>query len=187
MKGKPQTIYSDDEGGLISNETSEFLKSEGIHHIVTRNHAGQAERGIRTVKDMIFKRLEQNPDKVWQEVLFASLLTYNTKMIQSTIGMTPEEAMKPRNQMKVKAQLEIKRISKRKYPDINVGDKVKLFTKKDKLDKERKPVWSAKSYIVESITESHGQKYYKLTGFTANRGDGGRVFLRHELLLDRTN
>jgi len=65
MNGKPKLIYSDNEGAFNSNEVQKFFKREGIQHITTLNHAAVAERQIRTMKDMLYKRREYNAqDKV---------------------------------------------------------------------------------------------------------------------------
>ena len=90
--------------------------------------------------------------------------------------MTPKEAMKPSNHLQVKANLELTRQHTRKYPDINVGDYVNKYNKKDKLDKERVPVWSKEKITVESINESMGQDFYKLEGRP-------RDLMRSEILL----
>jgi len=95
--------------------------------------------------------------------------------------MKPADAEKPENQFYVKTNLEIHRISKRKYPDIHVGSYVKVYKKKDKLDKEHIPVWSTNKYKVEDITQSFGQDVYHLEGYTQNGRKVG--LLRHELLL----
>ena len=50
------------------------------------------------------------------------------------------------------------------YPDVNVGDYVKVYNKKEKYDKERIPVWTKDKYLVESINESLGQNFYKIEG-----------------------
>ena len=78
--------------------------------------------------------------------------------------MTPKDAMKPSNQLQVKANLEMKRKHTRIYPNINVGDYVKVYNKKDKYDKERIPVWSKDKLKVESINESMGQDFHKVEG-----------------------
>ena len=83
-------------------------------------------------------------------------------MEHSTIKMTPKEATKPENQFTVKLNLALKRINKRIYPNVNICEKA--YKKKDKLDKERKSFWSKENYRVEEITESMGQKFYKLEG-----------------------
>jgi hypothetical protein len=57
-----------------------------------------------------------------------------------------------------------------------VHDKVKIYKKKDLKHKiERFSVWSANTYEVESIIESHGQKLYKVQGMP-------KQYMRHELL-----
>ena len=59
-------------------------------------------------------------------------------MIHSSTKFTPADAMKKENQLQVKLNLELQRKNTRLYPDVNIGDKVKIYKKKDKLDKERK-------------------------------------------------
>ena len=49
--------------------------------------------------------------------------------------------------------LELNAVQKRKYPDVKVGDHVRVYKKKDKLDKERISVWSKPKYEVEDIKE----------------------------------
>lgn len=177
MKGKPEMVYSDDEGSFTSSLVKDWFDKEKIKHVITRTHAPVAERNIRTIKAMIDKRIEKAPAGTeWTDLLYPVLLTYNNKMEHSATGLTPEDARKDRNHMKVKAKLEVNRVSKRKYPDVSVGDKVKVYTKKDKLDKERISVWSKDSFEVTGVETSHGQKYYKVAG-------RDRPLLRHEILL----
>ena len=52
------------------------------------------------------------------------------KKQHSATGMTPMQAREPKNQMKVKLHLELKRKSTRKYPDIVIGNKVKNLHEK---------------------------------------------------------
>jgi uncharacterized membrane protein (UPF0127 family) len=51
----------------------------------------------------------------------------------SAHGMTPKEARKPENYVKVKSNLENNRVKNRKYEDIKVGDKVRIYKKKNNL------------------------------------------------------
>ena len=181
MGGKPQTLYTDDEGGLNTPLIQKYLKDQDIRHLVTRSHAAVAERTIRTVKAMIDKRLEsakhrENQNKRWVDVLYPVLLTYNQKNKHSATKMTPKEAMKPSNTLQVKANLEMQRKHTRIYPDVNVGDYVKVYNKKEKYDKERIPVWTKDKFKVESINESMGQNFYKVEGRP-------RQLMRSEILL----
>ncbi len=137
MGGKPKMIYSDNEGALGSKLFKEYCDDEKIKLITTRTHAWVVERFIRTLKNMINLRIKNN-DKSWKDVLFEVLLTYNNKEVHSATGMTPKQATLKQNTLQVKLNLELHRVSKRKYPDINVDDEVKLYKKKISLIKKIK-------------------------------------------------
>ena len=175
MKGKPKTIYSDAEGAFLSNEVQKYFKDESIRHLTTLGHAPVAERQIRTMKDMIYKRIDHTKQN-WWEVLYPVLLTYNNKMVHNVTKLTPSEAMKPSNTDLVKFNLELKRRNSKMYPNISINDTVRIFKKKDKLQKERISNWSAEKYKVIDIQESMGQKFYKLEG-------RDKVVMRSEILL----
>ena len=48
----PDTIYSNREGGLLSNKRQASLKTEKIRHLTTLGHAHVAERTVRTIRDL---------------------------------------------------------------------------------------------------------------------------------------
>ena len=100
-------------------------------------------------------------------------------MVNRTTGLTPYDAREKKNEAHVRTMLEINAIRKRKYPDLKVGDRVKIYKKKDKLDKERIGVWSQLTYEVEEIQQEKGQEFYYLSGHD-------RPMLRHEILKVRT-
>ena len=175
MGRKPETIYSDNEGAFVSNEIQNYFKENKIRHITTLTHAPVAERQIRTIKAMIYQRVEKTNEK-WYNVLGPVLLVYNNKMVHSSTKMTPNEARKPANEINVKLNLQLNRTKLRKYPTVSIGDTVRLYKKKDKLDKERKSIWSVNIYKVENIIHSGGEAMFKLEGVT-------KPVLRHEILL----
>ena len=123
---------------MKSKEWDNWLDENNIVHIMTRGHANTAERAIRTFKDLMTRRLEgpDNKGVKWYDQVRLSVLTkYNQKMVNRTIGMTPYEATLKKNEAQVRTMLELNTTKKRKYPDLKVGGKVKLYQKKDKLDK----------------------------------------------------
>ena len=61
----------------------------------------------------------------------------------------------------------------RPYPDIKMGDLVKIMLKYSKMRKEHHPLYSKTKYEVENIQDKHGLKLYEVNG---------RMRLRHELL-----
>ena len=181
--GKPKNIYTDNEGSWSKGtEIDNYFKEENINHIITLSHPNVSERAIRTIKDEIYKRAVKLPSqKNWTELLFPIVSKYNFKSVHSSTNMRPVDAEKPENQFYVKTNLEIHRISKRRYPDISVGNYVKVYKKKDKLDKEHISTWSDRKYRVDNITQSFGQDVYHLDGYTQNGRNVG--LLRHEILL----
>ena len=180
--GQPKKIYSDQEPALVGNKFQEWLVDNKILHITTLTHAPSAERAIRTFKDLMTRRLEapKNENVPWHgNVRLAVLFQYNQKTEQRTIGMTPYDATEKKNEETVRAMLELNAVQKRKYPDVKVGDYVKVYKKKDKLDKERISVWSKSKYEVEEIKEEKDQTFYYLSGHE-------EPLLRHENLLAKS-
>ena len=175
MGGFPKTMLSDNEGSFNSTLIKSYLTQHNIRQIFTLGHASYAERAIRTIKSMIYKRIEKHKAK-WTELLFSVLLTYNHKLIHTSIGMTPNEARQSSNQMNVSANLELHRIHKRKYPNIKEGDWVKLLKKKKHFDKEHISTWTPQIYKVTGIVESMGQHFYKVNGYD-------KLLLRSDILL----
>ena len=135
MGDKPELFYSDEEGSLYSKTVIEFLEGEKIEIHRTRGHPAFAERFIRTYKDMLFKRAEADEKKgkqniQWIDYNLEILLTYNNKMVSSTTKFTPLEAKKKKNEFEVKLNISLQAKRNRTYPEIEVGDSVKIMRKK---------------------------------------------------------
>ena len=146
MGRKPKMIYSDEEGSLNSADIMGYLEKENIEIHKTRGHPAFAERFIRTYKDMLFKRVEfdqkkEKPNIQWIDYNTEILLTYNTKNVHSTTGLTPKQAREPKNEIKTKLNISIKATKTRKYPNLDVGDSVKVMRKKGITEKERTSHW----------------------------------------------
>ena len=63
MKGKPEIIYSDEEGSLNNKTVEDYFNQEGKELYRTRGHLNFAERFIRTYKDVLYKRVENMKKK----------------------------------------------------------------------------------------------------------------------------
>jgi len=161
VMGKPKVIYSDPDASILSTDMVKFLKDKNIDLITTLEHAPIAERAIRTIKSELDKRIKHEV-KWWTKVLPDVLKKYNNKMEHSGTGMTPNEARKEENDFEARTNMEIKRISTRKYPELNVGDKVRIYKKRKAFDKERVGVWEDGYRTIKEVIESHGQKLYKV-------------------------
>lgn len=60
MGKKPEIIYTDDEKAIASGEFQAYVESEGIELYRTRGHPAFAERFIKTFKDKLCKRVEND-------------------------------------------------------------------------------------------------------------------------------
>ena len=180
MGKKPKMFYSDEEGSLYSKTIIEYLEQEKIETHRTRGHPAFAERFIRSFKDMLFKRVEADEKQgraniQWTDYILEILLTYNNKNVHSTTKFTPSEAKKPKNEFEVKLNISLQAKKSRVYPEIEVGDSVKIMREKGISEKERTSHWLKTPQTVKRIDKKLGQNYYYLD-------DDKRGYLRHELL-----
>jgi hypothetical protein len=177
LGGKPKVIYADQEGSWTGKYTQQFLKEEDILLIMTLSHAGIVERATRTIKDMLYKRLEHDPSRPWYgELLQQVIFVYNYGREHSRIHMTPNEARKESNEDVVRRNLNKHAVYNRKYPNIQIGDTVRIFKKRHTFDKQQKSLWSKNKYIVEDIVQKNNQNFYKTSW------NDGRLLLRNEIL-----
>ena len=163
MGHKLDRAYPDHEPGLSSKYTTLFPWTNSTS-VITRTHAAVAERQVRSSKICYTK--DWKAHKQWTDHIGYVWLTYNHKMINR---------WKPKNELSVKHNIILHAKHNRMYPDINIGDKVRIYTKKKTFGKAHKSVWSKDSYEVVSIDVTHGQQFYKLK-------DNVRPFMRHEIL-----
>jgi hypothetical protein len=177
MGHKPEILYTDDETALSTKAIQEYLQDEKIKHIITRSHAWFAERAIRTFKEMLYKRIEGSKEKniQWKDFINEILITYNHKLKHSSTNHTPYEAKNNKNELNVKISMLMHARHNRKYPILEIGNKVKIYRKKRTGEKSHTSYWSEDAYELEKITQSLGQPYFKVKGLD-------RLYLRNELL-----
>ena len=81
---------------------------------------------------MLYKRIDQggqeNPQ--WIDFVYPIMLTYNNKMVHSSIKMTPYEATKPSNAIDAKSNIELQASFTRKYPELEIVSSVKIYKTK---------------------------------------------------------
>ena len=180
MGGKPKIIYSDDEKAIASGEFQEYVESEGIELYRTRGHPAFAEAFIRTFKSKLFKRIENDEKNKkagiqWIDYIDEIMVTYNYKDVHSSIGQTPNKARDKDNEFKSRLKISMNAKKQRLYPELNVGDKVKIRRKKAITEKERTSHFLKGEYTVEAIETKLNQKYYTLEGYN-------RPLMRNELV-----
>ena len=82
-------------------------------------------------------------------------------MKYSATGMTPKEARKKKNEFRAMINVASKAKKEKIYPELFVGDKLKIMKKKAITEKERTSHFLKGEYVVEEISEKLDQKYYK--------------------------
>jgi hypothetical protein len=171
--GVPKQLYSDQEGAFENNAFVRLMNKHMIKHIKVVSGAHTVERLIRTIKEHIFRRLDANDENhnLWLKYLKPVITKYNNTK-HNTIHMTPTEARNDDKQLTVSFNLHNHAKRNRNYPDLSVGDTVRVLLKTDKNRKGYMPKWSVETYKVMFIS---GQ-YYRIN--TTKR----KVYIRHELL-----
>ena len=94
-------------------------------------------------------------------------------------GFTATEAAKPENWFDVHTNMEIQARHRRKYPEIHVGDEVKVYKQRGVHQKEVVSDYPNAPVKVKKITKSLGQTFYEV------EGDKSFPVLRADLVLYR--
>jgi hypothetical protein len=178
MGAKPLVLMSDEEGSLQSKLADAYLKREKVKYIINRNHCPFVERFIRTFRNLVSRRLQKRPDEKWYDLLFEVLSIYNYKMVNRTTDLKPSEAVKRDNFAEAKMNMEHHAKHERKYDEIKVGDRVRLYRKRKRVgEKEEVPVWSKVAVEVLRIEKDPvaGQLFYVA-------GSGDKPYIRSQVL-----
>lgn len=173
--GHPRSVMVD-SGGEFQHEFRERLKYYGVHVVVSRTPVIFAERVIRTLKEQIQLRKDSLGDKHWTEYFPDVLEQYNSTE-RVTTQMEPETAIKQSNADKVRERIQSKAKFNRKYPDLQIGDKVRVIRKAGKIReyKANFSAWNQAIYTIAGTQQLNGQTFFKLSG-----EDG--EFMMHALL-----
>ena len=134
------------KGALLSNKVQSYFLREGINHSITRSHAPLAERMIRTIQDMIYKRVEGLNDPILTNRL-RTVSKITMINIQAGLLVWLQVVVDYQN---TERKLEMNAKRHREYPNVSIDDKVRLFRKKDRFDTERHGIWSR--YLPVSYT-----------------------------------
>ena len=125
VMGEPIEIFSDEDTAFLS-VVKKYLDGLGIVQKTTRTHAN-IETLIRTIKNGVADRIRVTKGN-WTDLYKPTLKKYNNT-IHSSTGAKPVEAHKDENRVNVKVKLTLKQKHFRKYLQLTVGDKGKIYTK----------------------------------------------------------
>jgi hypothetical protein len=173
-------VMCDFEGSFVSNEFKSILDQYGIKLLISSNPAPFIERFLQTFKHMINIRLKAKGaiekggyEKGWVQLIPVVLKQYNSTP-HSTIEMSPIMARQKENELLVKFNIQNKAKYARKYPKIEINNKVRKYKKPDNFSGKKATVskWSENVHKVINIKDG---LYYLDDGQT-------RGYMRHDLL-----
>jgi len=176
--GKFQTLFSDREGGLESKEVIRTLNANGIYHVMSSAPSGMAERMVKTIKDMLHARIQglDLEKERWIDLLPKVVNQYNGQE-HRTIGMSPNEALKPENRMRVWLSIKKHSVFTRTYEPLKIGDSVRTFVKRTTFSKGTAPRYSETVHKIVNIGKNpNGDVEYLLDNYSKRK-----VYQRYEL------
>jgi len=155
-KGKPEKLWTDKGREFYSKHANEL----GVKLYSTENEekSSVAERWNRTMKEKMFKYFTANNTDKYIDVLDDFVERYNNTR-HSSIKMTPVEASKRENEVRVYRTL---------YPDLTrrpmrakfkIGDKVRIQKKKGLFEKGFTPNWTEEVFTVSKIKRTNPVTY----------------------------
>ena len=170
IMGKPQQIYSDEEGAMNSDTVLTFINTHTFKHIQTSTHAHAAERFIQTFRMILQRRFDATKESTdeWTKHVKQTLLL--NIIMQFVIQIEPNKAKSPSDFLWVAWHLQNAANNNIKYAEIVAGDYVRV---------DMKPK--------SGITKGHHPIYYSTKHKVINTQGNDflieKLYHRHELLL----
>jgi len=170
----PNYVYTDD-GGEFQAAFDDKLSKYLVEHVVSRTPATFVERAIRTLRDGIAVRMEalSLPKKDWWKMAKPVVDQYNATP-HTTTKMKPNDAAnldwdEPGGReriLQIRATIEGKAHFDRKYPEISVGDRVKVLRKPGKYGEFKSGfvAWTRETFEVKRIAYEAETPVFYLEG-----------------------
>ena len=163
--GQMEALISDTEGGTNTKEFIRVLNENKIRHIQSSTPVGMIERAIKTIKDLIHKRILvlKLVNERWIDLLPKVVYLYNEKHIHSTTGFTPRQALRPDNKLEVYFNIKNKAKFNMVWPTLREGDSVRTVINKSAMTKAHNPKFSTQTYKILHVSiQEDGTRGYLL-------------------------
>jgi transposase InsO family protein len=150
----PQKIISDSDSVFTSKEFQKLLTEyDVIHETVPINDhpsLGIIDRFARTLKQRITDLFLGSGVNTWINDFDDIITDYNNSKNRGILNLKPIEASNPENIPLLVHLNYLKSLKNKMESDLNVGDKVRIFIKKD-FDKGTEPAFSNEVYTIRHI------------------------------------
>lgn len=152
---QPKYIWIDD-GSEFEASFKSFCKSVGIkiYHTFSENKACYAERAIRTLKNLLYRYMEEENTSTYIDKLQELVDTINGRK-HRTIGEIPKKVTNAHAMNVLYGNM---RISKAK-PKLKIGDEVRISKQKVPFHKGYKPGFSREIFVIYKINKTHPPTY----------------------------
>ena len=178
---KPKRLWVDKGKEYYNRFVKELLESKGIEMYSTENEekSSVCERWNRTIKTKMWKQFTVQNSTEYLDMLPRLVREYNNTKHRS-IGMTPVEASKKKNESSVFLKLYGDMRTSHSLPKFKVGDRVRISKYKRKVfDKGYTPNWAEEIFIVDTVVYTDPITY-KLKDLSGENIQGS--FYEQELL-----
>ena len=178
---KPQFLWVDKGKEYYNKSVKDLLDSEGIEMYSTENEekSSVCERWNRTIKTKMWKQFTVQNSTEYLDMLPGLVKEYNNTKHRS-IGMSPVEASKKKNESSVFLKLYGDLKTSYSLPKFKVGDRVRISKYKRKVfDKGYTPNWTEEIFVVDTIQYTDPITY-KLKDLVGEEVQGS--FYEQELL-----
>ena len=168
-----------DHGAEFKNQQFRALMQQyNINHILTSNHAGTAERAIRSLQNILYKYLARYETKRYIDILPSIIQTMNNRY-HRTIKMTPNEA-----EMDANYNLLLDNVSPyynrtHSLQKLNIGDRVRMKRQKAHFERGYDQTFTEEQFRVSRIDSNKPVHLYHLSEWDNTPMIG--TFYSHEL------
>ncbi len=172
---KPTKMWVDKGKEFYNKDVQTIIE---LYSTDNEEKSSVVERWNRTMKEKMWKYFSVNSTRVYIDILNYLVNQYNNTR-HSSIKMTPVEASKKKNEIKVWMNL---------YPDHNqrktvdaqltVGDKVRITKKKKTFEKGYTPRWTEEVFIISKVQHT-SPVTYKIKDYNGEEIQG--TFYEQEL------
>ena len=189
-KGRiPRRVRSDAAKDFTSTAFKDFLKSEGIHQMITHSEkqANYVERFIKTLKSKIFRYMVEHNSPRYIDILEKIVHSYNNTF-HTGIRSEPKNVTKQNErqlwwQMYWPSERYDKKLKKKKLKGIRyqfkVGDRVRTTYVRNAFQREYSSRWTAEIFKIDRRYMRQGQPIYKLVDWFDEPVEG--TFYQKEL------
>lgn len=170
----PQLIWSDDGTEYINRVYKTNEKKLGIEHYKVHgtHKAAIAERFIRTIKRLMWKRFTEVQSHRWVDIISELVDEYNSRK-HRTLGMSPKEARKPENEPQILVSQTWSHFNPviDKKPKFKVGDWVRMSRLKGTFEQGFLPSYGFEALQVVEVDPAE-PVMYRLKDWLGEELDG---------------